>query len=191
MEAQIRKAVEEAVKALKEGGLILFPTDTIWSLGCDATNSEAVKKLISVSGVNTNKGMTLLVPDMNSVYKYVKEVPEIAEEVVEVSDTPLTVIYPKVMNVAPEVVSEDKSAAIRVVTHPFCTALLKKFGRAVVTATEGLTDKRYPSLFEEFEDEVAEKTKWQAEPELEAGFTGKPSSIIYLGDGGVVKIIRK
>ena len=191
MEAEIRKAVDEAVKALKEGGIILFPTDTVWALGCDASNREAVQKLTSITGIKSNKGMILLVPDMNMVYKYIKEVPEIAEEVEEASDTPLTIIYPKALNVAPEVIADDKSVAIRVVTHPFCTAMLKKFGRAVVTATEGFTEGKYPTLFEEFDDAVTAKLQWQANPMLEAGFTGKPSSILYLGEGAVVKIMRK
>ncbi len=190
MEKEIIKAVEESVKALRAGEVILFPTDTVWSLGCDATNPAAVEKLSEIAGISSNRGMVVLMPDLNMLYRYFKQVPQIADELIEVSDKPLTLILNDPTGLAASIPSGENSVAVRVVTHPFCTMMLAKFGRPVVTPTEGFTTEKHPLLYEEFGDEIFDKCQWHAHPSLEAGATGRPSSVISLGNNSIVKIIR-
>ncbi len=198
----LKNAVDQAIKVLREGGVILFPTDTVWGLGCDATNPAAVDKLLKIknSAGNDNtgggndssigNGMVVVVNDFNLVGKYVKNISDMAIEIAEMSDTPLTIVYPGAINLAPKVKAKDGSAAIRVVTHPFCTMLLAKFGRAVVATLPITSGGKTPKCLSEINPEITERTDWVADPVFDEGSTGKPSSILYIGEGGVVKVIR-
>ncbi|MHC1780167.1 MAG: L-threonylcarbamoyladenylate synthase [Bacteroidales bacterium] len=193
---EIKNAVDQAVKVLREGGVIIFPTDTVWGLGCDATNPAAVEKLLKIknpagnSRLPDNTGMVVVVNDFNLVGKYVKNISEMAIEIAEMSDTPLTIVYPGTINLAPKVMAKDGSAAIRVVTHPFCTMMLAKFGKAVVATLPMTSGSKTPKCLSEIDPGIVESADWVAHPNFDEGSTGKPSSILYIGDGGAVKVIR-
>lgn len=187
---EIKNAVDQAVKALREGGVIIIPTDTVWGLGCDATNPAAVEKLLKIKNPAGNTGMVVVVNDFNLVGKYVKNISEMAIEIAEMSDTPLTIVYPGAINLAPKVMAGDGSAAIRVVTHPFCTMMLAKFGKAVVATLPMTSGSKTPKCLSEIDPAIVEKADWVANPIFDEGSTGKPSSILYIGDGGTVKVIR-
>lgn len=174
---ELKRAAEEAATIIKQGGVAIFPTDTLWAIGCDATNPQAVERLKKLIGTPHHQGVVTIAKDMNMVARFVKEVPEIAEQLHEVSDTPLTIVYSKASGVAPGVAAQDGSIAIRVCESPFCNILLTKLGRLAVAAA-------LPSNFNGTVDYTAPQT-------LDEGSTGKLSSIIYIGDGGIVKIIRK
>ncbi len=188
-----KTAVNDAVNALKNGGLILYPTDSVWALGCDATNKQAVEKITSLTKKEPGKGMVIIARDMNMVARFVKEIPAVAEEVAELSDQPVTIIYPKGVSLAPGVTAKDGSVAIRVVNHPFCNALLTRFGKPIVATlpAAGSSEADIARDFYQIDDAIVQQADWCADTDLDDVSTGKLSSLISLGIGGEVKIIRK
>ena len=186
-----RAAIDEAIKILKNGGVILYPTDTVWGLGCDATNAQAVDKILAIKGREQGKSLIMLVNSVDMVYRYVDSVPEIAQQLIEVADQPLTIVYPKAVGLAHNVPAEDGSIGIRVVNHPFCNMLLSKFKRPIVSTSANLTGEKTPATFKDISAQIINKADWCADAAFEEGATGKASSVILLGKGGLVKVLRK
>ena len=206
---EIRKALE----VLRAGGIILYPTDTVWGLGCDATNPEAVAKIYAIKKRSDSKSLVLLASDMDMVCRYIKEVPEMATQLVEVNDKPMTIIYPGAIagpvpaegtvpgeegwpqpnryNLAFNTVAEDGSVGIRVPMMDFCRDLVKKLGRPVVSTSANISGEATPARFTEISDEVRAAADYTVDPALEAGSTGKASSIIKVGLDYQIEIIRK
>ena len=187
----LRENIDSAVKVLKNGGVILYPTDTVWGLGCDATNEKAVAKIFEIKQRVDSKSLILLASNMDMVSRYIKVVPEIAEQLVEVTDTPLTIIYPGAIGLAPNTIAQDKSVGIRIPSHPFCEQLLKKFHRPIVSTSANISGEPTPVTFGQINQKIIESVDFIADDSFEEGSTGKPSSIIKLGIGGEVEIIRK
>ena len=187
----IREAVDEAITVLKNGGVILYPTDTVWGLGCDATNAKAVDKILAIKGREQGKSLIVIVNSVDMVYRYVDSVPEIAQQLIEVADQPLTIVYPKAVGLAHNVPAEDGSIGIRVVNHPFCNMLLSKFKRPIVSTSANLTGEKTPATFKDISAQIINKADWCADTAFEEGATGKASSVILLGAGGLVKVLRK
>jgi len=188
---EINQAVEEAVKVLREGGVILYPTDTIWGLGCDAADPKAVEKVFQIKKRADSKSLIILVDGLEMLYRYVKEVPEIAAQLIEVNDKPLTIIYPGAINLAPNVIAEDGTVGIRVSDHPFCKRLISRFRKPIVSTSANISGENSPASFHSISKEIEDAVDWIADPIFEDGSTGKPSSIIKLGLSGEIKIIRK
>ncbi len=188
---QIESSVEEAVKILSSGGVILYPTDTVWGLGCDATNREAVEKIFAIKKRAESKSLIILVRDENMLVRYVKEVPEVAFQLIEVADAPLTIIYPGAVSLAENLIAQDGSVAARIPDHPFCRRLLYRFRKPVVSTSANVAGAATPSRFYEIDPAIVSSADWVAGSNLEEGATGKPSSIIKLGLSGEVEIIRK
>lgn len=186
----INQAVEEAVKILREGGVILYPTDTIWGLGCDATNPAAVEKVYKIKHRADSKSLIILVNGLDMLCRYVKEIPEMADQLIEVSDKPLTIIYPGAINLAPNVIAEDGTVGIRVCEQEFCQRLIARFRKPIVSTSANISGENSPASFLDISKEIEDAVDWVAEPHLEEGSTGKPSSIILLGLRGEVKVIR-
>lgn len=187
----IKQAVDEAVKILKEGGVILYPTDTIWGLGCDATNPKAVEKLSTIKKCKERNGFIILADNADMICRYVKVIPEVAIDILEVNDKPLTIIYPGAIGLAPDVAGEDGTISIRVVDNEFCKALIYKFRRPIVSTSANFSGDPAPADYDSITEEVRGAADWIAHPKFGRGATGKPSSMIKLGVGGEVKIIRK
>ncbi len=187
----VESAVKEAIKVLSSGGVILYPTDTVWGLGCDATNREAVEKIFGIKKRAESKSLIILVKDENMLVRYVKEVPEVAFQLLEIADTPLTIIYPGAVSLASNLVAPDGSVAARIPHHPFCQRLLSGFRKPIVSTSANIAGAATPSLFEEIDQNIISAADWVAGWQLEEGSTGKPSSIIKLGLRGEVEIIRK
>ena len=124
--------IDAAIDILKKGGIILYPTDTVWGIGCDATNEAAVEKVFKLKQRADSKSLITLVSDVDMVCKYVKEVPEIAISLIEINDKPMTIIYPEAIGLAKNVVAEDGSVGIRVPMSDFCTKLISKFRRPIL-----------------------------------------------------------
>jgi len=191
------KTIESALTALNTGGIILYPTDTIWGLGCDATNSHAVNKIIKLKGRSDNQSFILLVDSVAQIESYIEQLPDIAHSLIEVSETPLTIIYSGARSaaqhsdgLAPEVIAADGSVAIRVVQHPFCRSLLQRFRKPIVSTSANFTGQPAPITFSAIDPALREQVDCCVDPAFEAPATGKPSSIIKLGIDGEVKIIR-
>ena len=184
-------AIEQAVKVLSDGGIILYPTDTVWGLGCDATNKSAVDRIFRIKRRAESKSLIILVSGENMLKMYVREIPEVAYQLIELANTPLTIIYPGACSLAPNVVAADGSVAIRIPDHPFCNRLLAKFRKPVVSTSANIAGNITPCRFTEIDKDIVASVDWMADPQFESGSTCKPSSIIKLGLGGEVEIIRK
>lgn len=182
--------IQEALKVLKEGGVILYPTDTIWGIGCDATNEEAVAKVYGIKRRDDSKSLVLLASDMDMVAKHVKEIPSIAIDLVEVNDKPMTLIYPGAQYLAPNVVAEDGSVGIRIPLNDFCVELVRKFRKPIVSTSANISGEPSPKRFAEIPEEIRKAVDYVVNPKLEQGSTGLASQIIKVEVDGQVKIIR-
>jgi len=186
-----QEEIAEAVKILNEGGIILYPTDTVWGLGCDATNEKAVERIYELKKRSDAKSLVTLAYDMNMIDRYVKEVPSMAETLAELSDKPLTIIYPGAEGLASNVTAEDSSAAIRIPKSEFCLQLLSRFRKPLVSTSANVSGEATPSCYEDISGEIISGADWCADPIYEEGTTGQASSIIKLGISNEVTIIRK
>ncbi len=186
----VKEQIQAALKILKEGGIILYPTDTVWGIGCDATNEEAVKKVFALKQRNDSKSLITLAADMDMVAAYVKDIPEMAEVLESVSDKPLTIIYPQAINLADNVPAEDGSIAIRIPKNDFCIGLIRRLGKPIVSTSANISGTPAPSVFSKISPDIIEKVDFVVDKSMEVGATHKPSSIIKLGLGNEVQIIR-
>ena len=182
--------INAAVEVLKSGGIILYPTDTVWGIGCDATDPEAVAKVYALKQRADSKSLITLVSDMDMIGKYVKVIPEVAINLVEVNDKPMTIVYPGAVNLAPNVIAEDGSAAIRIPMSEFCRELVRRFRKPVVSTSANISGEPAPAFYEEISIDVINAVDWVADPYLEEGATGKASQIIKVGLHGEIEIIR-
>lgn len=186
-----KQDLDQALDTLKSGGLILYPTDTIWGIGCDATNEEAVQRVFALKGREKEKSMILLLHNDNQLASYVDEVPEVAYELIEVSDRPLTVIYSKGKNLAPSVVATDGSVGIRVIRHPFCTQLLQRFRKPIVSTSANISGANSPVSFYDIDEQVKSGVDYVVKYGQELVGDGKPSTVMRLGASGKFEFLRK
>lgn len=187
----IKDNIDAALKVLKEGGVILYPTDTVWGLGCDATNEKAVDKIFKIKRRADSKSLILLVSDMDMVCRYIKVIPDIAEQLVEVTDTPLTIIYPGAVGLATNVIAQDGTIGMRIPNHEFCAQLLYRFRKPIVSTSANVSGNATPMSFFEIDKEIIKSADFIVDKIFEESSTQKPSSVIKLGIGGEVEIIRK
>ena len=186
-----RNVFSDAVETLRNGGVILYPTDTVWGLGCDATNPEAVRKIYDIKKRPDSKSLVLLASDLDMVARYVREIPEMAVQLVEVNDSPMTIIYPGAENLAPNCVAEDGSVGIRIPMSDFCRNLVRRLGRPLVSTSANISGEPTPKCYAEIPESIRSAVDYVVDPSLEKGATGKSSSIIKVGLGGEIVIIRK
>lgn len=182
--------LKNAAEALRNGGLILYPTDTIWSVGCDATNVEAVKKVYDLTG-NDNPDFSVLVENEVRLSSYVVEVPEMAYDLIELSDKPLTIIYPKRKNLANNLPGDDGSIAIRVTTEPFSRALCQKFRKPLVSMPAQISGGRVPNNFGQIDDQLLKEVDYIVHYRQDDNSEPQPSGILKLDSDGQVKVIRE
>ncbi len=183
--------IKKAVDVLKSGGIILYPTDTIWGIGCDATNPEAVARIYQIKQREDSKSMLVLMENPALLERYVNDVPEIAWDLVEISTTPLTVIYPGAKNLASNLIAEDGSIGIRFTKEEFTTKLLQRFRRPIVSTSANLSGQKSPVFFNEISEEIKSQVDYIVEYRQDDINPAQPSSIIKLWPGGRIDIIRK
>ncbi len=183
--------IRNSLKVLKEGGVILYPTDTVWGLGCDASNNEAVKKIFSIKQRNESKSLIILVNGVAMLERYVKELPEIALELIEVSDKPLTIIYPGAKNLASGIPAEDGSVGIRVCAEDFCRVLIDRFRRPIVSTSANISGEPAPGCFSEISGKIIDAVDYAVAYKREDRQKRSPSPVIKIEQNGVIKIIRK
>lgn len=176
---------------MNEGGVILYPTDTIWGIGCDATNEEAVRRVYQIKQRSDSKAMLVLVDSPVKVDFYVQDVPEVAWDLIEVADKPLTIIYSGARNLASNLIAEDGSVGIRVTNEEFSKRLCQQFRKAIVSTSANISGQPSPKNFSEISEEVKSAVDYIVGYRQEEMSNPKPSSIIKLGKGGVIKIIRE
>lgn len=185
----MQQEIKKALQILKEGGLILYPTDTVWGIGCDATNPEAVNKVFKLKQRKDSKSLVCLVADDRMLKKHVKKVPEVAYNIIEVSEDPITIIYDHAQNLAPNLIAEDNTIAIRIPNDDFCFQLLRRFNGAIVSTSANISGMPTPKSFKEISKEVIKGVDYVVNLHREKTYD-KPSSILKLSSDGVVKIIR-
>ncbi len=188
---EVSVIIQEALQVLKDGGVILYPTDTVWGLGCDATNGKAVARIYEIKRRADSKALVLLACDLDMVARHVRTVPDAAIDLVEVNDgSPMTLIYPDAVGLAPNVVAEDGSVGIRVPLNDFCVALVRKLRRPLVSTSANISGEPTPKKFKDIPQEIRDAVDYIVAPALEKDSTGKPSQIIKVGPGSEVKVIR-
>ena len=186
----MQKAVDKCIEVLRAGGLILYPTDTVWGIGCDATNEEAVAKVYALKRSEDKHSMLCLCRDADMIVRYVNRAPGIAFEVMELSDKPLTAILPGAVGVAPNLIPEAQTLGVRAPQHDFCQALLRKFGKPIVSTSANISGEPTAKRLKEVAEEIINGVDYVVNPRFEGKPTLKPSSIIAFGEGGEVEIIR-
>ena len=187
METEIQKCLT----VLQNGGTILYPTDTIWGIGCDATNAAAVEKIFRLKHRTDRKSLIILVESTEQLTGYVSVVPEIAWDLLKNVDTPLTIIYPEAKNLADNVIAEDGSVAIRIVKHDFCQRLIRAFGKPVVSTSANISGQNPALSYRSIIKEILAGVDYAVNESLDQIHELKPSRIIKLNLNGEFRIIRK
>lgn len=203
---EIEKVLTETVQTLRQGGVILYPTDTIWGLGCDATNPEAVKRIYEIKRRDDSKSLVLLACDLDQIARYVKEIPPMAIDLVEVNDKPMTLIYPGALtypapaegeapkadkyHLAYNAVAADGTVGIRIPLMDFCKRMAEKLGKPVVSTSANISGQPSPKKFKDIPEEITSVVDYIVDPRIEATSTGEASQIIKIGLDGEVEIIR-
>ncbi len=182
--------IKKACEVLKAGGIILYPTDTIWGIGCDATNEQAVKKIYDLKQRFDNKAMLILIDDPVKLNTYVTEVPDIAWDLIEVTDSPLTIIYSKGKNLAPSLLGEDGSIGIRVTHEEFSSKLCGFFRKPLVSTSANISGEPSPANFEQISLIIKEGVDYIVRYRQDDTRKAKPSNIIKLDAGGIFQVIR-
>ncbi len=182
--------VKAALEVLQNGGGILYPTDTIWGIGCDACNEEAVKRIYAIKNRIDSKSMLVLLENAALLDRYIDEVPEIAFDLIEVSDKPLTIIYDGAKNLARNLIAEDGSIGIRITTEAFSSDLIRRFKRPVVSTSANISGKPSPACFAEIDQKIIEAVDYVVKYRQDETQKAVPSGIIKLGRSGEIKIIR-
>lgn len=176
---------------MNEGGVILYPTDTVWGIGCDATNEEAVRRVYEIKKRADSKAMLVLVDSSVKVDFYVQDVPDVAWDLIEVADKPLTIIYSGARNLAPNLLAEDGSVGIRVTNEAFSKRLCQQFRKAIVSTSANVSGHPGAANFSEISDEIKSAVDYIVGYRQDDMSRPNPSSIIKLDKGGVIKIIRE
>ena len=187
----IREEVFKCIEVLKSGGTILYPTDTVWGIGCDATNDEAVKKIFAIKKREESKSLIILIDAPEKLNKYIREVPALAWDLIEYSEKPLTLVYSDAKNFAKNIISDDGSIAIRIVKNDFCIALLRKFGKPLVSTSANISGENTPLSFNHITENILSQVDYVVNLPYEKHRTGTPSTIIKIETNGVIKFLRK
>lgn len=187
----VKNIVEEAIKIIKEGGVILYPTDTIWGLGCDPANEKAVKRINTLKKRINEKSLLVLVNSERLLNYHVTSIPEVCYDLIDYANQPLTIIYPKGKNVAKSVLAEDGSIGIRMVKEPqILNALLSKLRHGLLSTSANITNTPFPKKFSDISESIKEEVDYIVDPSFEQTHS-MPSQIIKIGEKGEVTIIRK
>ena len=199
----MKEEIQKALEVLRKGGIILYPTDTVWGIGCDATDPAVVARVYEIKRRSDSKSLVLLASDMDMVSRYIKEVPEMAIQLVEVNDKPMTIIYPGAVVGSSEnpkadryclaynTVAEDGTVGIRVPMLEFCQQLAFRLGRPIVSTSANISGEATPKKFAEISQQIKDAVDHIVDPALERGATGQSSSIIKVGLDYSIEIIRK
>ena len=202
----MQESIQKALEVLRSGGVILYPTDTVWGIGCDATDPAAVARIYEIKRRADSKSLVLLASDMDMIARYVKEIPEMAIQLVEVNDKPMTIIYPDAVTgsqpttelpkqdrraLAFNTVAEDGTVGIRIPMMDFCQQLVHKLGRPLVSTSANISGEPTPKRYADISEEIRSAVDHIVDPSLESTSSGQSSSIIKVGLDYSIEIIRK
>ena len=184
------KEIQACLEVLKQGGLILYPTDTVWGIGCDATNTDAVEKIFKLKQRSDSKALICLVADDRMLKKYIKNIPDAAFDIMDLEDNPITIIYDEPQNLAHNLIAKDNTIGIRIPNNDFCFQLLRKFNGAIVSTSANISGQPTPKSFKEIHEDIIKGVDYVVNLPNEKLGT-KPSAIIKLSKDGKVQVIRK
>ena len=183
--------IKNAVEVLRKGGVILYPTDTVWGIGCDATNAEAVAKVYEIKHREDSKALICLVDSEGRLQRYVRDVPEIAWQLMEMSEKPMTVILDNAINLAPNLIAEDGSIALRITKEAFSKELCYRFQKAIVSTSANISGESTAQNYRDISSELLEAVDYVCTSRRQEHKPHTPSSIVKVGREGEIKIIRK
>ena len=183
--------IKKACDVLKSGGVILYPTDTVWGIGCDATNEEAVKRVYEIKQRSDSKSMLVLIENPAKLQQYLTEVPDIAWDLIELTEKPLTIIYDGAKNLAPNLVADDGSIGIRVTDELFSRELCRQFRKPIVSTSANISGRPSPGKFSQIEKEIKESVDYVVTFRQKENTNAQPSGIVKLNKNGTIKVIRK
>jgi L-threonylcarbamoyladenylate synthase len=187
----LKDEVNKALKVLQDGGIILYPTDTIWGIGCDATNTEAVKKIFALKQREESKSMIILVDTDNKLQSYITEVPEIAYQLIEFAENPLTLVMPGARNLSPALIAEDGSVGIRVSNHPFCQQLIQRLRKPIVSTSANISGEPSPEYFGKISQDIIDGVDYVVDIDQHSMEKKAPSTIMRLDPNGSFEFIRR
>ena len=182
--------INEAVKILRKGGIILYPTDTVWGIGCDATNAEAVAKIYRIKQRSEAKALITLVADLNTLERTVEGIPEVAYDLIEFSQKPITLIYDKGIGVASNLLAQDGSLAVRLTREPFSAALCRALRRPLVSTSANISSQPTPATFSEISDDIKNSVDYICTSRRNETDPHRSSTIMRLKADGQFTIIR-
>ena len=191
MESDFREDIQQAIEVLKKGGIILYPTDTVWGIGCDATNAEAVARIYQLKKREDSKSMLVQLENPNRLNSYIEEAPEVAWELVDVADKPLTIVYPGAKNLAKNLIAGDGSIGIRISGEAFTQQLIQRFRKPIVSTSANISGEPSPAFFDEISQEIIDGVDYVVQYRQDDRTPITPSSVIKLGVGGEIQILRK
>jgi L-threonylcarbamoyladenylate synthase len=187
----LRTEIEKTLNVLKNGGVILYPTDTVWGLGCDATNEQAVSKINEIKGRSNDKSFIILLDTDAKLQSYVTEIPDVAYDLIEYAEHPLTIIFSGAKNLAKNVINEDGSVGVRIVKHDFCQQLIQRFRKPLTSTSANISGEPAPRFFDEISEEIKEAADYIVDLEQDLRIERKPSTIMKLAPGGQFSFIRR
>lgn len=182
--------IDKCIEVLNAGGIILYPTDTVWGLGCDATNETAVKKIYTLKQRSESKSLIILVNNDAMLQKHVAEVSDLAWDLIDLTTSPTTIIFPNAKNLAKNVIATDGSIAIRMIKEGFCYQLMQKFRKPLVSTSANISNMPTPLTFNDISKEIISNVAYVVDASLDKG-THQPSALIKLGVNGEVEVLRK
>ena len=186
----MNEEIQKAFEVIQKGGIILYPTDTVWGIGCDATNEEAVAKIYKLKQRAETQSMIVLMNGEKMIYNVFKEIPEVAWQIIDLSENPTTLVLDKPRNVAPNLIAPDQTLGIRIVKEPFCFKLMEKMKKPLVSTSANISGQPTPKSFKEISPEIIKGVDYVVNLHREK-IAGKPSTIIKLTNDSQVKVIRK
>ena len=187
----IKDEVAKALKVITEGGIILYPTDTIWGIGCDATNTEAIKKIFRLKQRDEAKSMIVLIDTENKLESYISDVNPLAYDLIAYAENPLTLVMPGAKNLSPAIINKDGSIGIRVVKHPFCEQLIQRLRKPLVSTSANISGKASPQYFAQVDDEIINGVDYVVDLEQHDMEIKNPSTIMRLEPDGKFQFIRR
>ena len=191
MNEAVNQDLNKCLEALKRGGVIIYPTDTVWGIGCDATDSKAVRRVFEIKRRADSKALITLVDSVAALERVVTDVPEVAYQLVDVAVEPMTVVYDRGIGVAPELLAEDGSIGARITSEEFSRELCRRFRRPIVSTSVNISGEPAPHSFDEINPELLGQVDYVCQSNRDAPWASKPSTVIKLSSGGVIKILRK
>ncbi|HTE01145.1 MAG TPA: L-threonylcarbamoyladenylate synthase [Mucilaginibacter sp.] len=187
----LRDEVAKALKIVQDGGIILYPTDTIWGIGCDATNTDAVKKIYALKQRDEAKSMIILLDSDNKLESYIREVPSIAYDLIDYAESPLTLIMPGAKNVSPALIAADGSLGVRIVKHQFCEQLIQRLRKPLVSTSANISGKPSPQYFSQVDQQIIDSVDYVVDLEQHDKEIKNPSTIMRLEPDGRFEFIRR